>query len=117
MKNIIFAGLACLAFSTTMSAQQLDDSMSDERKEILMQETLKSDMILLSEYVDFDGTQEENLKSFLQLRMELLNDSTISKEEKAALKKGLGKKFLSLLNEGQIEKLKTNKELFEKFTK
>ncbi|MDP2159702.1 MAG: hypothetical protein Q8K02_04425 [Flavobacterium sp.] len=115
MKNIVLAGIACLAFSTMTQAQQLDTEMSAERKEILMQETLKSDMIELAEYVDFYGTQEENIKSFLQLRMEMLNDSSLSKEEKATLKKGLSKKFLSLLNEGQVEKLKTNKELYTKY--
>lgn len=117
MKNIILAGIACLTFSTISQAQQLDDSMSSERKEILMKDMLKADMSQLAEYVDFEGIQEENIKNFLQLRMELLNDSSLSKDEKATLKKGLGKKFLGLLNEGQIEKLKTNKELFEKFTK
>lgn len=116
MKNIALTILAIFAFSASASAQNIDPSLSNERKEILIKEAATADYTAFSEYVDTTPQQQEALKYFFQTKHELLNDPKLTKEEKATLKKGLNSKFLGTLDEGQIEKLKTNPELYKKLT-
>lgn len=116
MKNIALTILAIFAFSASASAQTIDPSLSNERKEILIKEAATADYTALTEYVDTTPQQQVDLQNFFQLKYELLNDPKLTKEEKATLRKGLATKFLATLNDGQVEKLKTNPELYKKLT-
>lgn len=116
MKNIALTILAIFAFSASTSAQTIDPSLSNERKEILIKEAATNDYNALTEYVDTTPQQQEALQNFFQLKHELLNDPKLTKDEKVTLRKGLSTKFLATLEDGQIEKLKTNPELYKKLT-
>lgn len=116
MKSIFLTLIAVFAFSASASAQTIDPSLSNERKEILIKEAATADYTALTEYVDTTPQQQESLKYFFQTKYELLNDPKLTKDERATLKKGLNSKFLATLDPGQIEKLQTNPELYKKLT-
>ena len=68
MKNIALTILAIFAFSASASAQTIDPSLSNERKEILIKEAATADYNALTEYVDTTPQQQVDLQNFFQLK-------------------------------------------------
>lgn len=77
----------------------------------------KADAQLLADYLQIDGTIVTDLQSLFTMKHETLLTEGISEERKQILSEAIENKLAATLNDGEIAKLKYDKELYKKLIK
>lgn len=113
MKKIILLFTLFLGFCFTTNAQS--KSESDTSKELNYKERSFEDVVLLNKIVNLSPQVKKEFFVIMEDRTEALENSKNIEEIKALYEK-FGEKMLSLLTTAQIEKLKTDQELYLRLT-
>ena len=113
MKKIVLLFALVLGFCFTTNAQS--KSESDTSKELNYKERAFEDLVLLNKIVTLSPQVKKDLFTIMEDRTEALENSKNIEEIKALYEK-FGEKMMSLLSAAQIEKLKTDQELYLRLT-
>ena len=108
MKKIIAALTLMLAFSINANAQDKNTPSAYDKG--------KKQAAELTEYLGLDNTQNENFARLFEQKITILDDKNLSPERRTEFSRVIEAKIRASLDPKQMEKLKTNKALFEKLT-
>jgi hypothetical protein len=115
MKKIISVFALALAFSIGAEAQTLTPAKSevklasDERAAMQYKETAKA------EFIEMNDDQKKIVWELTELKHQALSNPKLSKEEAQVTREGFGQKLMSILTQEQLEKLKSNEKMFQRF--
>lgn len=113
MKKIVLLFALVLGFCFTTNAQS--KLSTEETKELNYKERAFEDVVLLNKIVTLSPQVKKDLFTLMEDRTEALENSKNIEEIKALYEK-FGEKMMSALSPDQIEKLKSNQELYLRLT-
>lgn len=109
MKKIIAILTLSLAFASNMNAQESKDSGAGQLQS-------KKDAYELQQYLGLNENLVSSFYTLFEMKREVLENINSSQERKAEMVKIVGLKIQASLDNVQLEKLMTNKELYRKVT-
>lgn len=121
MKKIISVFALALAFSIGAEAQTLTPAKSEvklasnERAAMQYKETAKAEFTELSNFIEMNDDQKKIVWELTELKHQALSNPKLSKEEAQVTREGFGQKLMSVLTQEQLEKLKSNEKMFQRF--
>ncbi|WP_395053711.1 hypothetical protein [Flavobacterium sp.] len=113
MKKIVLLFALVLGFCFTTNAQS--KLSTEETKELNYKERAFEDVVLLNKIVTLSPQVKKDLFTLMEDRTEALENSKNIEQIKALYEK-FGEKMMSALSPDQIEKLKSNQELYLRLT-
>jgi len=120
MKKIIFVFVLALTTSWGVQSQTITNksdakALSTERASMEYRETAKKEYDELSNFIELSEDQKKIVWELTELKQQALSNPKLSKEEVQLTREGFGQKLMSILTQEQIEKLKSNENMFKKF--
>ena len=112
MKKIITSLVFLLAFTVSVNAQD----NNTQNKKVSNQELAKSDSFDVAKLVGLDKTKTEDFTRLFEMKQEILNNPNASEERKKEIVRIVGLKIEASLDANQIQKLKSNKVVYDKVT-
>ena len=109
MKKLIAALTLMLAFSINANAQDKTDQQS-------AYDLGKRQAAELTEFLGLDQTQNENFARLFEQKITVLDNKNLTQERKEEFSRVVDAKIRGSLDEKQMAKLDTNKELLKKLT-